>query len=215
VQEGDTLEAIARKYLGDGSLAGFMADFNGLRNPDLLFPGQVLQLPGRQELTPGGHGAPHGLQGILDEFGRIYDYLRQDGSLDPAWESKHMARVALPFPLTLSWDTSRRVNAFVAHRKLSGKFTAVLREIQQNGLASALHTFGGCYSYRTQRGNSKLSTHAWGIAIDLNPETNQRGTPGDMHPEVAALFKAHGFAWGGDWTGRARDPMHFQYCTGY
>jgi hypothetical protein len=30
-----------------------------------------------------------------------------------------------------------------------------------------------------------------------------------------AAFKRSGFAWGGDWSGANKDPMHFQYCTGY
>ncbi len=57
-------------------------------------------------------------------------------------------------------------------------------------------------------------THSSGIAIDLNPETNRTGTPGDMDPQIVAVFKQHGFKWGGDWLGR-KDPMHFQYCSGY
>jgi hypothetical protein len=32
---------------------------------------------------------------------------------------------------------------------------------------------------------------------------------------VVAAFKRSGFTWGGDWSGAGKDPMHFQYCTGY
>ena len=36
-----------------------------------------------------------------------------------------------------------------------------------------------------------------------------------MDAALVALFKQAGFTWGGDWKGRERDPMHFQFCTGY
>jgi hypothetical protein len=78
------------------------------------------------------------------------------------------------------------------------------------------HQFGGCFSFRPQRTGTKLSTHAWGIALDLNPESNAQGTAGNMDARVVAIFKQAGFTWGGDWHGRVRDPIrHFQFCTGY
>jgi hypothetical protein len=41
------------------------------------------------------------------------------------------------------------------------------------------------------------------------------GTAGDMGPRLVALLEGYGFLWGGRWAGRSKDPMHFQYCTGY
>ena len=32
---------------------------------------------------------------------------------------------------------------------------------------------------------------------------------------MARTYERAGFAWGGDWSGAGKDPMHFQYCTGY
>jgi D-alanyl-D-alanine carboxypeptidase len=55
---------------------------------------------------------------------------------------------------------------------------------------------------------TKLS-HAWGIAIDVNPETNAQGTPGNMDSGVVRIFRDAGFEWGGDWQGRSRDPCIF------
>jgi hypothetical protein len=34
-----------------------------------------------------------------------------------------------------------------------------------------------------------------------------------MREEIIGVFKESGFIWGGDW--KRKDPMHFQYCTGY
>lgn len=45
VQKGDTLWAIAKRYLGDGSRYGELASLNGVKNPNLIFPGQRLRLP--------------------------------------------------------------------------------------------------------------------------------------------------------------------------
>ena len=88
--------------------------------------------------------------------------------------------------------------------------------IEKEGLKDQVKRFGGCYNYRKKRGNDiKLSTHSWGIAIDLNPATNRMGTPGDMHPDIVEIFRKAGFKWGGDWPRGGKDPMHFQFCTGY
>jgi hypothetical protein len=57
--------------------------------------------------------------------------------------------------------------------------------------------------------------HGWGIAIDLNPETHLSGAVGDMDAVVIEIFRRAGFEWGGDWQGKTRDPMHFQFCAGY
>jgi hypothetical protein len=41
------------------------------------------------------------------------------------------------------------------------------------------------------------------------------GTVGDTDARLVELFEGFGFLWGGRWPGRGKDPMHFQYCTGY
>jgi hypothetical protein len=64
------------------------------------------------------------------------------------------------------------------------------------------------YLNRTVSGTSVKSTHAFGIAIDINALANVRGTAGDIPPDVAAQWEAEGGDWGGDWT--EPDPMHFE-----
>lgn len=44
VKSGDTLWGIAKKELGDGSQYTYLASKNGIKNPSLIYPGQVLQL---------------------------------------------------------------------------------------------------------------------------------------------------------------------------
>ena len=54
--------------------------------------------------------------------------------------------------------------------------------------------------------------HTWGLALDLNVPTNQRGTRGDMDPRVVAIFKRWGFRWGGEFH-TVPDPMHFELAA--
>jgi len=158
---------------------------------------------------------PNGLEQILTTFGDIYAYIRPDGSLDPRWQEDFLVQLMLPFAIKLSWDRTRCVSQMTCHRKLVEVLEAVFAQLQERGLQQKIQTFGGCFAFRPQRTGTRLSTHSWGIAIDLNPETNVQGTAGDMDAEVIEIFRGAGFEWGGDWDGHRRDAMHFQFCTGY
>ena len=158
---------------------------------------------------------PHGLDQIITTFGDIFAHIGPDHALDLLWETDSLARVKLPFPMKLSWDQSRTVTWISCHKLVAGIFPEVFRNIQSAGLQKYIASFGGCFAFRPQRTGTKLSTHAWGIAIDLNPESNMQGTAGNMNVEVIKIFRQAGFTWGGDWQGKTRDPMHFQFCTGY
>ena len=158
---------------------------------------------------------PHGLDQIRATFGDIFKYVLPDHTLDLRWQTEFLTRITLPFPLALSWDKSRTVSEMTCHKLIASIFTDVLGRLQSAGLQEKITSFGGCFSFRPQRTGTKLSAHSWGIAIDLNPETNAQGTAGNMDSGVIEIFRDAGFEWGGDWQGRVRDPMHFQFCTGY
>lgn len=90
------------------------------------------------------------------------------------------------------------------------------------------------YNCRQASGSSRLSSHARGIAIDVNPLINpyvwrkgtsppggqawdepaereaQRGQAGLILPDSALVsaFKAKGWVWGGSWTS-SKDYQHF------
>lgn len=222
VKRGDTLRRIARARLGDAALYRRVADWNGLRDPNRIAVGQRLEIPSLRELSapPAPAAAlpvapPHGLPELLARFGDIYRYLRADGTLDPRWEAEQLARTRLPFPIPLSWDPAKQVRNLYCHRLLVPVFPLVFEEIARRGLRRRVRTFGGCFNFRSKRSGSKLSTHAWGIALDLNPETNGMGREGDMPRGIVSVFESFGFTWGGRWSGRGKDPMHFQFCSGY
>lgn len=74
----------------------------------------------------------------------------------------------------------------------------------------------GGYSYRNIAGTNRLSKHATGEAIDIDPGPNKGtrlgggGNPyGYFNPQVAIkLARKWGLDWGGTWKGQ-EDPMHF------
>ncbi len=156
---------------------------------------------------------PRGYNEMIKLFGNIKDYINEDGTLESEkWESLILTFCYLPFPMLLSWN-QRLVTRFKCHHLLEPTFTAVFDMIYQKHLEEHCRYFGGCYMYRAMSGAKKISTHAWAIAIDINPETNQLGTEGDMHPGIIECFEFFGFVWGGRFE--RKDPMHFQFVEGY
>ena len=223
VKKGDTLTRIARRQMKNAGLANTIADYNGLPHADQIFVGQRIWLPSRRDLRPvttararaPWPAPPNGFQAIRNTFGDILNYVRNDGSIDPKWETERMGKVVLPFPIPLSWDTGKNATSIRCHKLIAPLFEQVFGKIAASGLQHSVKTYGGCYNYRPKRNGVKPSTHSWGIAIDLNPNTNAMGTTGDMDPRLVDLFEGFGFVWGGRWAGRSKDPMHFQYCSGY
>jgi len=86
--------------------------------------------------------------------------------------------------------------------------------------------YGGTYCCRTVRGSTAKSPHSWGVAADLNVHHLQTGSgekrlsQTNFHcgqSEIAAslralapYFNAWGFSWGGHWTPKYCDPMHYE-----
>lgn len=81
-----------------------------------------------------------------------------------------------------------------------------LSKLEMRELAHELHQLNAPLT-------AKLSTHAWGIGLDINVHENPLGKAPKMDARIVAIFRDHGFKWGGDWT--RPDGMHFQYATGY
>ncbi len=107
---------------------------------------------------------------------------------------------------------------FDVHELALPHFQAVFGEIVANQLESCLVSFGGCAVARHigRDPDKRLSSHTWGIAIDLNETVNPlgatpppAGAPGSVIALVP-LFNKHGFAWGGHFKNSAPDGMHFE-----
>lgn len=111
----------------------------------------------------------------------------------------------------------------VAERALPA-FERATRRLEQAAEANPkllkwLKPIGGTWQWRTIARSRSLSTHSWGIAIDLNPErTEYWRWKYPAHPiewknrtpqEIVDAFEAEGFVWGGRWL--HYDTMHFEY----
>lgn len=120
---------------------------------------------------------------------------------DEAWVEANIAQAEVPI-----------LGSVTCHRVMIPQLAAALREIESEGLASLIRPedYAGCYAPRfiDRNPDLPLSNHAFGLAIDLNSDTNQLGTSGDMDPRVVEIFQKWGFEWGGHWE--RPDPMHFE-----
>lgn len=72
------------------------------------------------------------------------------------------------------------------------------------------------YNNRDIRGRPGVkSNHAWGLAIDLNSDTNPMTADGKVHTDmpdwVRGLAHKWGLFWGADYSGNRKDPMHFEF----
>ncbi len=111
----------------------------------------------------------------------------------------------------------------------------LIDEFDGDDTASMLANNTSCFNYRVVENTTRLSNHAYGLAIDINPFYNPYvtyGKDGSVHispegSEIYAdrtasfpykidendlaykLFKAHGFKWGGDWNS-VKDYQHFE-----
>lgn len=107
--------------------------------------------------------------------------------------------------------------SFTVHVRALPYFVAALNAIDTAGFGDLILTCGGTFVPRHINWNpdKPLSSHTWGVAIDLNPQWNAYGQQPAMTGqkgclrELVPFFAAQGFAWGGDFTSGA-DGMHFE-----
>jgi hypothetical protein len=126
--------------------------------------------------------------------------------IERAWLEANIVDVSMPV-----------IGPFKCNRAVVPYIRAAVAELIETGAIDAIdrddfQLAGGCFNSRLMRGGDKgfaLSRHAWGIAIDFNPSTNRYGHPVTLDPEVAAIMRSWGFAWGGMWT--VPDGMHFEW----
>jgi hypothetical protein len=103
------------------------------------------------------------------------------------------------------------------HRKVAGPIANVDKRLARWKKRDArfLLPLGGTVNDRKIAGTDRTSTHAYGIAIDLNPEAayywrwEKGGWKNRLPQEVVDAFEAEGFIWGGRWF--HFDTMHFEY----
>lgn len=145
------------------------------------------------------------------------------------------------------FDGVPQTGEMVCHAAIAADLCEIFRDLYEAGYPIAsirlVDDFDGsdevsmaadntsCFNYRTRPGQTRLSLHARGLAVDVNPRENPYvGRTGRVLPagsEAYAdrtadfphkigredlcyrLFRAHGFSWGGAWT-RSKDYQHFE-----
>lgn len=102
--------------------------------------------------------------------------------------------------------------------KVDEKLKAVSDELEK--VRKDLHKYisktAGTFMFRKIAGTSRLSTHSYGIAIDINTDysdywqwSKNMEYKNQIPIEIVEIFEKHGFIWGGKWY--HYDTMHFEY----
>ncbi|MDP8222265.1 MAG: M15 family metallopeptidase [Candidatus Lernaella stagnicola] len=97
----------------------------------------------------------------------------------------------------------------VIHRLCVAVYYELFARLLACDLLRHLRTVDGSYVFRNTRRGTQLSTHAYGMAVDLDASWNPFGQEPVMHPEIVQIAEDMGFTWGGRW--RQSDGMHFQW----
>lgn len=132
----------------------------------------------------------------------------------------YLTTIQLPYPMRLAWDLDTTVKRMRCHKLVAENFRAVFNDLlihygYDKIVELGIDKFGGCFNFRKMRGGSDLSTHSWGIAIDLDPGRNKlketSRTARFARPEykqMIDIFYKHGFISLG--VEKNYDWMHFQ-----
>lgn len=181
---------------------------------------------------------------------------------------KRISGVSYPVDCTISVDDLRYVSLLyvdfdgntqngemICNKAIAEDILEIFSELYNNGYqiesiklidefdgddtASMLANNTSCFNYRVVEGTNRLSNHAKGLAIDLNPfynpyitynkdgSTNISPEGSEAYADRSAsfpykidendlaykLFKEHGFTWGGNWNS-VKDYQHFEKKIG-
>lgn len=152
---------------------------------------------------------PKDNEAALDAF-----YSRPPVPPTAKWEVTNLTYVFPPWKIYVPETSIELKRGIRVHVKVADSLKSIFEELwklypsQEAIEAVDLHKIGGAYTPRVRRGSSRLSNHARGIAIDIDPVDNPmfKGSRGDMPQKVIDVFIRHGWKWGGVYG----DPMHFE-----
>ncbi|MBD9511636.1 M15 family metallopeptidase [Ensifer sp. ENS10] len=99
------------------------------------------------------------------------------------------------------------------HKAAADAFKGFLDELMGQGYK--VKSLGGYNVRNNVNAPGKLSEHAFGNAIDINPDQNPNGKTlvTDMPSNIRELAAKYGLTWGGDWKS-VKDAMHFEWKGG-
>lgn len=115
----------------------------------------------------------------------------------------------------------KTINKTIKITKINGvdkKLSAVSDELDNlpKEMKKYVTRLGGTFKWRYIKDTHRLSTHSFGIAIDVNVKYsdywkwNRNLKYKNRIPDrIVKIFEKHGFIWGGEWY--HYDTMHFEY----
>ncbi|MDV6332046.1 M15 family metallopeptidase [Asticcacaulis sp. 201] len=136
------------------------------------------------------------------------------------WEADNLVTVRLPWHAHAAWNSKLAITGLQVHRLAAPSLTRIVATLWlQAGKSQAeidrvgLSAIGGGYNFRPVRDGGRLSTHAYGCAVDFDPNRNALGdgAPNFALAEnryVVNAFRTEGWRWGGGWL--RPDGMHFE-----
>ena len=149
--------------------------------------------------------APSGLTEINKMFGSFECNDTEGGRVEILgdWVERHIVEADLPV-----------VGRHQVHKDVVKPLTAALNLVRDRGLDGLVEQFW-CLTPRRKmwKPGRSLSTHSWGIAVDINWHKCPVGSVGTMDSGIYTAFEQCGWEWGGRW--RTSDPMHYQFAKDY
>lgn len=133
------------------------------------------------------------------------------------WQRKNIVKVELP---QLAKVTGGKRKHMWFHRLARQQLTELWTDWEKAGFLDRIITYDGSFNPRyISPSGGKLSLHSWGSAFDINAHWNQRkkipaqlGEKGCVR-ELVPLANQHGFFWGGHYSERIADGMHFEVAV--
>lgn len=144
---------------------------------------------------------------VKRRFGEFSLKLGSSGALvpDSAWMARWIRTQKVP-----------QLGEVVCNKAILPDLLAAMNEITAQGLGKLVDTAdfvreGGCFNPRVARfsDGGTLSSHSWGIAVDINVNVNPLGGKPHQDPRLVAIMASHGFTWGGRWL--RPDGAHFEW----
>ena len=132
---------------------------------------------------------------------------------------EYLTTVSIPVIDTAGTESTAQLTV---HKSIAVNVIGAFTELKNIGFpVRASDT--SAYCWRNMVSGNKVSAHSYGVAIDVNWNSNPMigYTSGNYKPgedpyavttEVVNIFKKYGFYWGGDWSS-SKDYMHFSYIN--
>lgn len=134
-----------------------------------------------------------------------------------SWQTDNIVSVPIPQLRKALGPRAPRTIAF--HRLAAAQLQGLWQDWEAAGLLDRVLSYAGAFNPRFIGGTRSLSNHAFGTAFDINAEFNpwkrtpaRPGQRGCVY-ELVPFAIRRGFYWGGHFSKRSLDGMHFDVAV--